>query len=158
LFRRTAGGVEPAHPVMLRHLLLPLAVCATLPALAQTTEEEYNYCTEGYAMQIKGGLDMKKGYRLVDLLTDTVKERKSEFKALIRDGEAAPCAILLIYTRLATGEKSYLCLPHPASDEKIWDKTYKAFFKGFHSDAITSMTLGIMKVAHLYAGRAARTQ
>jgi len=136
------------------HKLIPTAfivILAIQASRAQTTEEEYNYVTKGYEMQVKGGLDMKQGYRLEDLLVDTVKERVSAFKALIREGEDKPCAILLIYTRLATGEKSYLCLPHPASDEKIWDRTYKAFYKGFYADAITCMAMGIMKVAHYYA-------
>ena len=139
---------------MLRILCIVSAVqLVAASATAQTTEEEYNYVTKGYEMQVKGGLDMKQGYRFENLLTDTVKDRKSEFKALIRDGEEKPCAIMLIYTRLATGDISYVCLPHPDSDEKIWSKTYKAMYKGFYADAITSMAIGIMKVAHFYAGK-----
>ena len=31
---------------------------------APTSEEEYNYLTKGYKVQIESGLDMKKGYAL----------------------------------------------------------------------------------------------
>ena len=36
---------------------------------APTTEEEYNYLTKGYKIQVESGLDMKKGYSLIDMGT-----------------------------------------------------------------------------------------
>ncbi len=32
-----------------------------------TTQEEYNYITKGYKIQVESGLDMKKGYILTEL-------------------------------------------------------------------------------------------
>lgn len=34
--------------------------------LSPTTEEEYNYLTKGYRVQLESGLDMKKNYLLED--------------------------------------------------------------------------------------------
>ncbi len=122
-------------------------------ANGQTTEEEYKYLAEGYEMQLKGGLDMKKGYRFVNLTADTIKGRVSSFKALFRDDEDTPCGFLLVYTKLSSGDISYVAIPLPDSDDKLWQKTYKTLYKGFYSDAINSMLIGTMNLTGYFAGK-----
>ncbi len=99
---------------------------------AQTTLEEYNYVTKGYKVQIESGLDMKKGYKFEDIHTISIKysdggtdrgSRDTEFKALYRDGQLKPAAILCIYTRTETGLKDYICIPQFTSSRELWDMT-----------------------------------
>ncbi|MDY0388208.1 MAG: hypothetical protein RBT65_14025 [Methanolobus sp.] len=114
---------------VLKTIVLTLAFFCTTQLFAQTTQEEYNYITKGYKIQIESGLDMKKGYLLNDLgdwgLNTGTEKRNCEFKALIRDGESKPCAIMMIYKRIdiANGAKYYICIPSSDSSSEIWDQT-----------------------------------
>lgn len=45
-------------------LLISATICDAQMKTGITTEEEYNYMTKGYQMQLSSGLDMKKGYML----------------------------------------------------------------------------------------------
>jgi hypothetical protein len=91
-----------------------------------TTQEEYNYITKGYRIQIESGLDMKKGYTMKDIQTERHNDYYLEMKALYRDGSTAPCAIMVItqYQSDINGwgvHTYYYCIPHWASSQKIWD-------------------------------------
>lgn len=96
---------------------------------SQTTQEEYNYLTKGYKIQVESGLDVKKGYTIKDLgnwgLNSGSESRSCEFKALIRQGQTTPCAVLLIYKRtdIAEGIKHYICIPSHDAPEYIWNQT-----------------------------------
>lgn len=48
-------------------LIFALLLSAVTFLKAQTTEEEYNFVTIGFKVQLESGLDMKKGYALKDL-------------------------------------------------------------------------------------------
>ena len=104
-------------------LLFGLIICK-----AQTTQEEYNYITKGYAVQIESGLDMKKGYTFVDYgkwgLTHGDEHRECIFKGLVRAGQVKPCAIMMIYRRtdVTNGVAWYICIPSPESDD-LWRQT-----------------------------------
>ncbi|CAN5407445.1 hypothetical protein BH11BAC1_BH11BAC1_21270 [soil metagenome] len=43
-------------------VLVSISFCTAQTKTGRTTEEEFNYMTKGYKMQLDGGLDMKKGY------------------------------------------------------------------------------------------------
>lgn len=98
---------------------------------APTTEEEYNYLTKGYKIQVESGLDMKKGYSLIDMGTYQLSfkgengnyVRTVKFKGLLRDGDANNCAILCICERKDTGFKKYICIPSNNASTKLWNKT-----------------------------------
>ena len=104
-----------------------------------TTEEEYNYLTKGYKIQIENGLDMKKGYSLVDISPEDgfgvrfespqkgTIIRSVNYKALIREGDKKPCAILCIMQRKDTGYTEYLCIPSANASAEMWDKTMRAY-------------------------------
>lgn len=93
-----------------------------------TTEEEYNYLTKGYAIQVASGLDMKRGYSFKDfgesptIFSDGT--RVTEFKGLMRDGQVAPCAILMKYTT-PTGTVTYFCIPTYNASPELWQRTFK---------------------------------
>ena len=105
---------------------------------APTTEEEYNYLTKGYKIQVDNGLDMKKGYSFVNMgpksgfslsftesfgLKTTIVTRTIKFKGLVRDGEEKVCAILCICEREDTGFKQYICIPSYNASTQMWENT-----------------------------------
>lgn len=106
-----------------------ITTCITmlmLSAFGQTTEEEYNYVTKGYKIQIESGLDMKKGYYFKDIkISEPNKsgiQKYPQFKHLYREGEAFPCATLMILSK-----SKYLCIPHLKSNHIVMDRYYFDF-------------------------------
>lgn len=112
----------------MRTLLLLLAF-VSVTALGQnpvnepkgTTEEEYNYLTKGYKIQLESGLDMKKGYILKDMGEWEEGSYGFKFKALIRE-EADELAGILVMAKSDswTGISTYyLCIPINNTDLMI---------------------------------------
>ena len=83
---------------------------------APTTEEEYNYLTKGYKVQIESGLDMKKGYEIVSIDTVSTKIATAELFTLnrIKDSKKEIAAYLIIYKRTSRTTE-YICVPNPDS-------------------------------------------
>ena len=110
--------------------LVALLSVTTASRAQGTTEEEYNYLTKGYAIQLSSGLDMKKGYTLQDMgkwprdYGNNV-QRVTSFKGLVRDGEAKPCALLMIYKRTDTGSTAYYCIPSMDADQELWTRMFR---------------------------------
>ena len=80
---------------------------------SSTTDEEYNYLTKGYKVQIESGLDMKRGYSLVDISDDI--ERGSytfNFKFLVREEKDEIGAMLAVIKSSVSGRVYYLCIPY----------------------------------------------
>jgi len=124
-------GTENLNRNIMKRIFTFFAALLVLSVVSfgQTTQEEYNYITKGYKVQIESGLDMKKGYSLKDLgdwgLTFGAEKRNVEFKGLYRTNETKPCAIMMIYKRtdISNGATYYICIPHPKSEESIWNST-----------------------------------
>lgn len=100
----------------------------TINLNAQTTEEEYNFITKGYKVQLESGLDMKKGYVLKDLGTHSLNfgsegTREAEFKGLYKTVDNKLCAIMLIYRRPSTNYVEYFCIPSSDAPQSIWNRT-----------------------------------
>jgi len=116
---------------MKKFTILFIAVMLVFKAFSQTTQEEYNYITKGYAIQISSGLDMKKGYSFGILgqwefnTNNTIV--KCEFKSLMRDGQKTPCAIMMIVTYKGTWSNGnvteYVCIPTKDAPTEIWQLT-----------------------------------
>ena len=109
-------------------LIFALLLSAVTFVKSQTTEEEYNFITKGYKVQLESGLDMKKGYTLKDLGSwslnfGTDGTRDASFKGLYKDNATKPCAIMLIYKRPSTGYTEYYCIPTTDAPQALWDKT-----------------------------------
>lgn len=135
-------------------LLLPLL------AVAQpTTEEEYNYLSRGYKIQVESGLDMKKGYsiRLLDATAVTLQgtEVKAEYSGLYRDGSESPCAILVTVSKVGSRERGYLAIPSHDAPKEMWDRAFEDLNNRFGSDqhAMGVLVLGFMHFATLEASR-----
>lgn len=138
--------------------ILSFILLSTFTIDAQTTLEEYNYVTKGYKETVEKGLDLKKGYRFVDLHENyttntsdkgTIK-RTMLFKGLYRDGENTPCAIMVIYNRSDNGFKEYVCIPHFNSDKEIWDM-YAKQMKSYTGEGADAMLWGLGKSAAFFA-------
>src|SRR5258705_13789581 len=94
-----------------------------------TSEEEYNFVTKGYKVQIESGLDMKKGYVIKDLGEWNLKysdvSRGFAFKGLYRENDTIPCAVMAIYQKKRSGKPAiseYYCIP-TLDAEMLWDRT-----------------------------------
>lgn len=113
-----------------------------------TTQEEYNYITKGYKVQIESGLDMKKGYSLTDMgswsLTSGNEKRVCEFKGLIRGNETSPSAVMMIYKRtdIPNGAVYYICIPSYDASSEIWKQTLDFINSTFKDN--NHMTLTVM--------------
>ena len=135
----THGGTAASQPfsetlkekfnIMKKVIVIFLLAFSFQNLFSQTTQEEYNYITKGYKIQLESGLDMKKGYSLTELeswgLTHNSEKRNCTFKGLFREGQSKPCAIMLIYKRtdLANGAVFYICIPSHDAPENIWEQT-----------------------------------
>ena len=128
---------------------------ASLSAMGQTTQEEYNYITKGYKIQVESGLDMKKGYSFFDLRPAVLKWANGEarncyFKALVRDGESKPCAIMMIYKRFDVGAEYYICIPTLNADA-VWQQTFQDMMKISEADdfkeLLQTMVWSLMKLS-----------
>lgn len=134
---------------------------STSNLFGQTTQEEYNYITKGYKVQIESGLDMKKGYTLTDLgdwgLNSASEKRICQFKALIREEQTKPCAILMIYKRtdIKNGMTYYVCIPSADAPEDIWDQTFTSISTTF-KDQNTMMQTVIWALMKFSAQEAAK--
>ena len=130
-------------------IFLILLLLSAIVSFGQTTMEEFNYITKGYKVQIESGLDMKKGYTLEDLGEWGLEysnggTRKTYFKGLYRENENTPCAIMMIYKYSESDNIYYICIPHPDSDEEIWDLTLKFISDNFSSSQNIMMAQAII--------------
>jgi hypothetical protein len=141
--------------VLVSAIVVLLLVLVSSHGRAQTTLEEYNYVTKGYKVQIESGLDMKKGYRFEDIHTLSIKYsdgivRETEFKALFKDEQSKPTAILCIYTYSESSPKEYICIPQFNSPKAIWDSTY-AKISGFEHQGSAALMWGLAKLSSYYS-------
>ena len=105
-------------------VILMWSAVMTVNAQAPTTLEEYTYVIVGYKLQLNMKLEMKKGYSLKDIDNYEEEDRRIEFKALTRNGEKSPCAVMMIYY-LPHGEApQYYCIPSYNAPSDTWDKYY----------------------------------
>jgi len=137
-----------------------LCVCCFFASLqllkAQTTLEEYNYVTKGIRVQKEAGLDMKKGYELVETdVSSSLKwadgtERKFQFFLLKKTNEAPNKykAIVAIYQNIRNGGGSsdYYCIPTANSSEEIWQKALSDYNQ-MSTDAWKSFAWALAKIS-----------
>jgi hypothetical protein len=136
-------------------MFLMLSLISYVTVVAQTSQEEYNYLTKGYKVQIESGLDMKNGYSFTDIgehyITTGSVIRKCNFKALFRLGDSKPCAILCIYTRSDNSFVDYLCIPTYDAPQGIWEQAFNKF-KSYSDNGATALIWGFAKLSSYYSG------
>lgn len=115
--------------------------------IAHTTQEEFNYITKSYKIKLESGLDMKKGYNLIDLgncgINHGLEKRNYTFKDLVRNGQTKPCALLLIYKRqdILNGSENHICIPSYDASEDIWNQTLKFIYENFKDNILFNNTI-----------------
>ncbi len=110
----------------MKNLYLSLGFCLLMGCVAaQTTQEEFDYCTKGFKTQLEKGLEMKKGYSIGHTATHQVGQSHAQYRELYRDDEDYPCAwIIRVYNEYSS---YYLCLPHVHSDSEIWNQYFDQY-------------------------------
>jgi hypothetical protein len=103
--------------------LLLLFVLMSIPALSQTTTDEYNYMTKGYKMQIEGGLDAKSGYTLTDMGSFIVDKYYSfTYKYLTRDSDNTFIGVMISAKSGVSGNTYYWAIP--VGNSQLLEKYY----------------------------------
>jgi hypothetical protein len=88
-----------------------LLFAQTINKPAPTTEEEYNYMTKGYKIQLESGLDMKKGYAFKDMDDITRDDYNYKIKLLIREEKEEVAGYLFIIQPKYSSKPNYIALP-----------------------------------------------
>ena len=105
--------------------LLFISITAVAQKIKPTTEDEYNFGTIGYKIQLQTKLPMKRGYSIVDLGGHDEPDRSVALKGLMREGETIPCAVLMVYSKINTPPE-YFCMPTPDAPEALWTRFYQS--------------------------------
>jgi hypothetical protein len=95
-----------------------------------TTEEEYNYITKGYEIQINNGSDTKKGYKFSQIFDRQQGNYNFNCKSVIRESTKEIAAIMVVCKSKISNKTYYLCIPFNNqqlierywSDISSWDK------------------------------------
>ncbi len=85
---------------------------------SQTTIQEYTYVTKGMKIQIETGQDLNSGYTRNKVGTASGNARNVELWQIKKKGILT--SQNLVYWKDG-GDKEYLCVPHPKSEQKIFD-------------------------------------
>lgn len=88
--------------------------------IAPTTRAEYDFVTVGYQIQLNTGLPMKDGYKLLDYESCEFEHATVSIKALFREKEDKPCAIMLIYNERFQKPR-YFCVPNEDAEKELWE-------------------------------------
>lgn len=139
----------------MKKLFIILGILFINLSFGQTTQEEYNYITKGYKVQLESGLDMKKGYTLkvLDLQNVSIEKqtRMLEFSALLKDNNTKPVAIMMKYNRtdISNGHLQYFCIPTPDAPINLWQQTYESISLSFTNTDVVYKTIiyALMKFA-----------
>lgn len=147
----------------MKTLLITLITFSTFAAFGQfgpdttatgpspTTEAEYNYLTKGYKVQIESGLDMKKGYTIVDASVVRRSSYTFDIKFLMREKNNEMAGILIITKSETWGNTYYICLPinNPDLINKYyasiaaWDKSLLLEYTLVTSSMFASMSSAV---------------
>lgn len=110
-----------------------------LPAIAfgqNTTQEEYNYMTKGYKVQVESGLDMKKGYTIGSRKVFGYNTYRFEFMYLYRSNNQLAGIIVQAYSGVS-GYTYWYGIPIPAM---LADQAEETLYKSLHSDFYIKMS------------------
>lgn len=115
---------------------------------APTTEEEYNYLTKGYRVQIESGLDMKKGYTFIDMGEVKQGLYTFQFKNLLRVEKNELAGMLVITKSEVSGKSYYICIPinnaellsRYYNDINVWDESLTTAYCYVISAYLASVT------------------
>jgi len=97
-----------------------ILIC-TVSFAQNTTQEEYNFMTKGYQQLLESGLDMKKGYALVDTMAFTAQEGKYEivFMNLLRQKNKSLAGTIAVVNSKVWGKRYFLGIPAAQADGSV---------------------------------------
>jgi hypothetical protein len=108
-------------------LFLTLLVSLISFSQEKTTNEEYNYLTEGYKISLETGADFKKGYELQKFEEDSYYAYKITYYLFIHSESKKTKAILItiVKDKDKKDKEEFLCLPMNNQElfKKFTDKT-----------------------------------
>ncbi|WP_166924129.1 hypothetical protein [Flavobacterium poyangense] len=110
---------------------------------SQTTLEEYNYVTKGYAETISKGLDFKKGYSLSEIYHYTDANYDFLFQSLTNDKTKKTSCIMVIAHSRVWGNKYYLCMPIGNGD---LEKRYKEQLSLWDAPILSAYSLALSQI------------
>jgi hypothetical protein len=121
----------------------------TIKVPAPTSEEEYNYLTKDYKVQIESGLDMKRGYVFHDMGVMKQGNHTFTIKGLMRESKNELAAMFFITKSNLTGKVYYTCLPigNPelfarySNEVSAWDESQTTSYCHVVSAYMSSMAL-----------------
>jgi hypothetical protein len=144
---------------MIRDLALLLCLLPIVAMGQVTTDEEYNYLSKGYQIQMESGLDMKKGYsiKLLDATALTIegKDLTAQFSGLYREGSERPCAFLVTVMKSGARDRLYLAIPSHDAPKEMWDRAFQDLNNrlGQLREAMGIVLVGFMHFATVEASR-----
>ena len=102
-------------------LFIAIACFASFAKAQGTTQEEYNYVSKGYKIQVESGLDMKKGYKIVETerMLDDV-----QVKFLFRESDKTLAATIIVWHAKFFNKDYYVCLPNSKASKELWQSFY----------------------------------
>lgn len=116
---------------------------ARIPAKGTTSMKEWNYITNSYANDIKGGRNIQAGYTLGKTWTYYKDKGKASFTELFRTGEESPCAYIveLFSTEFfGVGSNTFICLP--INNAELYKRhfsqvgTLNSYFRQVYTEAL----------------------
>ncbi len=120
----------------MKKLFFALFILTSSVAFCQTTDEEYNYLTKGYAVQVSSGLDMKAGYSITDKGNTPIDLGTTitvNVKYLYRTTGNVYAGALLTVNGMK-GATKYFCVPAPGSSMTLWNNTLSAMQAAYGND------------------------
>lgn len=104
-------------------LFVLLLLCATA-AGAQTTMDEYNYCTKGYRLVTESGMTPKMGYTVETVPAAQAKYGQYQIGKLIEQSTGQCKALIVDYWK-ADLVHHYFCIPRTGTDAELAERTYQ---------------------------------
>jgi hypothetical protein len=120
----------------MKKIILIAFLAVGFTCYAQTTQEEYDYVTKGYAAQIGAGLPDKAGYNWQAGTEFSAGNVKISFKKLyqvVSEKEKNMKAILMVYQK-DENTKEYICIPHPNSEASVKDQYWNTLYNNNTND------------------------
>lgn len=120
-----------------------LFIIFSFSSYAQTTQEEYNYVTKGYAETIAKGLDLKKGYTLDHVYLYNDGLYSFNFNTLTNDVTKKTSCIMVFAHSLAWGNKYYICIP---IGNAALESKYNEQLKSWDAGILSSYSLALSQI------------
>ncbi|TYB78306.1 hypothetical protein [Bizionia myxarmorum] len=119
----------------MKHYFTLIAILFITLGFAQTTQEEYNYLTLGYADQLEKGLDMKQGYNLRFVSKSSIKFQGDSYREIevyaLHKTAGDFQGLLLKFYRSNNKSAMYFCVPTTNAGAELWNDFNSKIYNDF---------------------------